>query len=366
MKNIIKIILNFCKFIIGSVEQNISPIKIGWEVTERCNSKCKTCQRWRNNNISAELTTAEGIDFLKQIKDAGVSGISFSGGEPLLRKDIFDLVRYAKRIGLQTSIISNGFMINSEDKAALLCSSGLDRISLSIDGSTPAVNDWIRGVNGGYEKVIRATALLQKHRTSNKPKIYYNTTFNKKNIFQFHGMVKLITKMNIDGWGFQLIHNSREALLFPVEEILVERNEINELCHQIKETKAKHKHLFANYDGFYSEFATYVQDKKKLSKYRCIAGSLAGIIEANGNIRACQVAPYILGNIREKSFKEIWYSAKAKEIRQKIKDGKCPVCWLNCYAPLSILLYDLSRVRLNKIFNKNNWSSYLSILKELL
>ena len=360
----IKKVKNILKFTLNGIDKKPVPVKLTWEVGMLCNSKCKYCQRWSVKDTSTDLTTEEGEVLLRQINEAGVSVISFSGGEPLLRDDIYHLISYAAGLGLTTSLISNGLLIDSEERATRLCSTGLDRICLSLDGPVPEVHDSIRGIKGGFEKVISAAHLLKKNRSGGKPKIYFNTTLSKENIAEFKEITELVHQMKVDGWAFQLVHEgSNETLLFPEENILVECDAVRKLHHDMKSMKSKYRALFVHYDGFYDNFVTYVDDKEKLYKYRCIAGTLAGTIDPNGNVRVCISTSYVLGNIREKSFIEIWHSEKANEARQDIKNGECPLCWMCCYAPLTVFLSDVEKFRLHKILSKPNIKNYLRMLK---
>ena len=244
MISTIKKVSNIGKFALAGFNNNPVPIKLTWEVSMLCNSRCKFCQRWSVRDTSKDLTTEEGEQLLRQIKEVGVSVISFSGGEPLLRDDIYHLIRYAKKLGLITSLISNGLLIDSEERASRLCSTGLDRICLSLDGPTPEVHDSMRGVKGGFEKVINATHLLKRNRSNGKPEININTTLSKENIAEFKGIVELVYQMKVDGWAFQLVYEGdNETLFSPREDILVEYDAIKKLHHDIESMKSQYRVL---------------------------------------------------------------------------------------------------------------------------
>jgi len=115
MISTIKKVSNIGKFVPAGFKNNPVPVKVNWEVSMLCNSRCKFCQRWSVRDTSKDLTTEEGEQLLRQIKEVGVSVISFSGGEPLLRDDIYHLIRYAKKLGFITSLTSNVLLIDSEE-----------------------------------------------------------------------------------------------------------------------------------------------------------------------------------------------------------------------------------------------------------
>ena len=129
---------------------------ISWNVTKRCNLFCDHCYRDSGpyTNTNTELSTEEGKKLVREIKKAGLNIIVFSGGEPLLRGDIYELIEYTSSLGITSFMGSNGTLINQE-VAKHLKEIGLDAIAISLDSLTPKVHDQFRKVEGSYYKAVQ-------------------------------------------------------------------------------------------------------------------------------------------------------------------------------------------------------------------
>src|SRR4030067_1809023 len=139
--------------------ESIKPRLCSILVTEKCILKCKTCNFWRRSK--PEMTTEQIISLIMDLNRFGVELITFSGGEPLIRNDIFLLSKKVIELGMQPAIISNGFLINNS--TAKKMSNVFSFIAISIDGATAGTHDFIRGVPGSFERAVNAIKLLKKH-----------------------------------------------------------------------------------------------------------------------------------------------------------------------------------------------------------
>ena len=137
--------------------------RILWEITPACNMKCKHCLFFSNNkdfNLKA-LSTDEIFKIIDNIsKDSSLNAIWLSGGEPLLRKDIVEICKYISSKKIIPSISTNGVLMTPE-LAKKLYEAGVNYIHLSIDGSTPETHDRLRGVDGAFEKLMKAIKILK-------------------------------------------------------------------------------------------------------------------------------------------------------------------------------------------------------------
>jgi MoaA/NifB/PqqE/SkfB family radical SAM enzyme len=127
------------------------PGEVVWAVTRRCNLKCKHCSIAGED--PEELTTEEGFGIIEEAAKLGHVKFAFTGGEPLLRDDIYDLIEYASSFDMQVVMATNGTLITKE-VAEKLKKAGLERAAMSIDG-IGNVHDELRGVNGAFEDVLR-------------------------------------------------------------------------------------------------------------------------------------------------------------------------------------------------------------------
>ena len=143
--------------------KNLSPfpVDVSLKVTEKCNSRCITCNVWREQAEKKDLTIEEIESIFHQLKGAKIKTISFYGGEPLLRKDIGDLIRSAKKIikGVKILIITNAVLL--KDKAEEISCAGVDVVCVSLDG-IGETDEKIRGFSGHYQKAIEGIRRLKE------------------------------------------------------------------------------------------------------------------------------------------------------------------------------------------------------------
>ena len=126
---------------------------ISWNTTSRCNLFCRHCYRESGpeNDRAGEMTTAEGRELIASIRRAGFRLLIFSGGEPLLREDIFDLVAAARDTGLMPAMGTNGTLLTGET-AARLAESGLRGVAVSVDSLDREYHDAFRGTPGAFDR----------------------------------------------------------------------------------------------------------------------------------------------------------------------------------------------------------------------
>ena len=133
-----------------------------WETTAGCNLECVHCRRLdvAHELMRNDLSTEEGRRLIDQIAEVGRPVLVFSGGEPLLRPDLFELAERAKNRGLLTALATNGTLID-EPLARRIAAAGFDRVSVSLDGADAATHDRFRGLDGSFDLAIRALNLLR-------------------------------------------------------------------------------------------------------------------------------------------------------------------------------------------------------------
>ncbi len=137
------------------------PFIVTYSFTRLCNLKCRHCYSNGGTKGEHELSPEKAMDVVKQVAEAGVHIIIFDGGEPLMREDIYELIRHAKRLGLMTVLGTNGTLI-TPSVAGKLLDAGLDHCAVSIDGATRGTHEWLRGVEGCFEKAVNGAKHVQK------------------------------------------------------------------------------------------------------------------------------------------------------------------------------------------------------------
>ncbi len=153
------------------------PKWIAWETTQKCNLKCVHC-RCSSDMLSSEgdFTTEEGKNLLKEIADFSKPVVVLSGGEPLMRPDIFELAGYGTSLGLRMCMATNGALVTDE-VCAKMKAADIKMVSLSLDGSCAEVHDNFRQCPGSFDGVVRAAELFRK----NGQKFLINSSFTKRN-----------------------------------------------------------------------------------------------------------------------------------------------------------------------------------------
>ena len=161
---------------------------IAWEVTRSCNLACKHCRAEAHEEpYPGELTTKQALKLIDTFPGLGSPIIIFTGGEPLLRKDIFQLVDHANSLGLRCVMAFNGTLITPEN-AQKMRASGIQRCSISIDGPDRQSHDQFRGVPGAFASALRRIEYLK---TAGIP-FQVNTTVIRANLNQFKNIFDLV------------------------------------------------------------------------------------------------------------------------------------------------------------------------------
>ena len=297
------------------------PLVLSWNVTRKCNLKCPHCYiNATTKQLKNELTTEEAKDLIDQICKVSRPLLILSGGEPLLREDIFELIRYGAAKGLKMGLGSNGCLIDARI-AKRLKEAGIETVSISLDSHIPEQHDEFRGVGGSWEKAVRAIKALREEGVL----VQVNTTVTQHNYDQIDEIMSLVEKIGVENFHlFFLVPTGRGVKIADVSPAKYE--------NMIKTTFARvAKHKLNVRPSCAPQFMRIAKDMG-LNMRRWIRGCLAGLyycrVYPNGDITPCPYLPIKLGNVREKSFKEIWFNS---EMFKTLRDfnalkGKCGVC----------------------------------------
>jgi heme b synthase len=312
------------------------PKWLAWEVTQRCNLKCVHC-RCSSDMASSEgdFTTEEGKKLLKEIADFSKPVVVLSGGEPLLRRDIFDLASYGTSIGLRMCMATNGSLITDEI-CRKMRESDIKMVSLSLDGSSAAIHDDFRQCPGAFEGAIRAAEMLRK----NGQKFLINSSFTKRNQADIPDVFRLAKGLGATAWYmFMIVPTGRgEEILNELisgadyEEILDwhYRQEKAEDEILMRPTCAPHYYRIVPQKSK-AEGVTFERRSLSFSTgggKGCIAAQSICLIDCFGNVKPCSYFPRIAGNVKETPFREIW---EKSELFNELRDfgsykGKCGDC----------------------------------------
>lgn len=183
---------NFCPADKTSPE-NFELRLVSWNLTFKCNLRCAHCYIDAGEREGrGELSTNEGKMLIDQITEVGKPVLILSGGEPLLRKDVFKLARYASEKGLKVAMGTNGTLITDE-VAKQLKLSGVRRIAVSLDSRVPEKHDEFRGVKGSWKRAVEGIEACRR----NEIDVQINTTITQQNYDEIDDILDLAEKLGV-------------------------------------------------------------------------------------------------------------------------------------------------------------------------
>jgi radical SAM protein with 4Fe4S-binding SPASM domain len=290
-----------------------------------------------------ELTTQEMKKVIDDYKDIGTTGIGFTGGEPMLRNDIFELIKYTKSKGMVTHMSSNGFMLNKKI-ASKIMQSGLDAIGFSLDGATARTHDKIRGIKGSYDRVINSIKLLNGLNKRRKKKliIVVVTVISTLNLHEIKDLVALLRNLEVDKISFIPFHDigvlSNGTPSMNKHKIRAkEMKELDKVIDFLIKAK-KELSIIDSSANFLKLFKYCFRDKKL--PIPCYAGYATFSIDGYGDMYPCfpmmemGLAKNVV-NVRDVSLKDYWRSKELNKLRKRIKH--CRKCYWNNQTEISLL-----------------------------
>ncbi len=294
---------------------------ISWNTTRRCNQFCQHCYRDAGPEADAnELTTQEGFALLDEIARAGFRIMVLSGGEPLVRPDILDLIRHGSSAGLRVVLGTNGTLITRE-LARELKDAGCARVGISLDSVDPAAHDSLRRMDGAWERSVEGMGYC---REIGLP-FQLHTTVTERNQAEVTALTDLAVELGAAAHHiFFLVPTGRgedleaESLRAREYERLLNRilDKQQEVDIELKPTCAPHFMRIARRRGIPMRFTK-----------GCLAGTHYCVITPPGDVQPCPYLPITVGNVRETPFSQIWQSAPLfEELRQAELKGRCGGC----------------------------------------
>ncbi|MBN2461482.1 MAG: DUF3463 domain-containing protein [Candidatus Cloacimonetes bacterium] len=281
------------------------PLALTHHVTSRCNAKCSICDLWkRSKNSSRDLTLSEICQMLKSARNAGIISYTAFGGEPLLRKEICDILDFSKKLGFLNSLITNGYLLpEMADKIIPL----VDYLIISLD-SNDELHDEIRGIKGLRNRIINGIEL-----TANRTNVIINTVISNLNLDKIDGLMVLAKAygVSITFEPMAIYKGFNEHLAPSIEDL----------------NRAFSKILAYKKSGFpVGNSQSYLSNFTNRKKYVCHAPKIYIKVDFDGRIYTCQDMNW--GNIKDRDFKEIF---KSKSFRDFCKiNESCNKCVVSC------------------------------------
>jgi radical SAM protein with 4Fe4S-binding SPASM domain len=343
---------------------NLLPVLSEVALTYRCNLSCLFCYAscsCRRADAGGELPTSSLQRILDVIrKDAQVPSTSFTGGEPMLRPDIVDLVAYAKSIGLRVNLITNGTLVDA-DAAHALRQAGLDSAQVSLEGVTPETHDVLTQVEGSFQATLAGVGHL---RDVGLP-VHTNTTLNRRNLGEATEFPRLARELGLKRLSMNLIIPCGSAasarapaglarrypprpdetgrgtseLGAPGEELWVRYSEVGDVVRAVRKAAR----------GWGVEFLWYSPTPccifnpvaEGLGHKGCAACDGLLSVAPSGDVLPCSSLAEPVGNLLREPFVDIWRSERARYYQERgyaheicrgcalfeLCDGACPIYW---------------------------------------
>ncbi|MBN2136909.1 MAG: radical SAM protein [Sedimentisphaerales bacterium] len=317
-----------------------------WETTIKCNLACAHCRRIEDDDaVVTDLSTEQGMKLIDQLAEIGrdqpmMPVLVFSGGEPLCRNDLFDLIAHARKAGLILALASNGTLIDSST-AERIRKSGIARVSISLDGATPEIHNKLRQLKGSFEDAIKGIGHLHQKEVP----FQINITLAKHNAHQLEEVYELARSLGAValhifmlvpvGCGQTLAETD---MLSPqqYEEMLLKICRLDGLGQlQVKVTCGPHYERVIRQQGLHKARKTSGHPGGLVpgrSAHGASKGCLAGLgilfVGHQGDVFPCGYLPVNCGNITKTALAEIW---RTNEDLATMRDsealqGKCGVC----------------------------------------
>lgn len=325
----------------NGVSEGRGPVVV-WNCTKTCNLNCVHCYaRSEAIKYQNELTHEEGLSLIDQLADFKVPVILFSGGEPLLRPDFFELTNYAASKGIRPTISTNGTRID-EDIAKRLKDMGVGYVGISLDGCE-ATHDKFRGKPGAFQMALRGI----RNCVATGQKVGLRFTITRDNVQDLDSIFDLLERENIDRVCFyHLVYSGRGSAMVERDlnheesrramDLIIRRTLDFKARGINKEILTVDNHADAVYLYLKMREKDPVLGERVLKLIQSNGGNRSGMafgnIDSVGNVHPDQFTQYItLGNVRERPFGEIWTDL-SNPIMAGLKDrkpllkGRCPKC----------------------------------------
>ncbi len=304
------------------------PLNVLFIVGKKCNSRCIMCDIWKSKEKEESYEQIKKI--IDEIHSLGVKNITFTGGEPFLRKDIFKIINYSSKKGLNTTIVTNGTLVNKNLIKQIL-KSGLKNIYFSIDG-TKNVNDKIRGKEGTFDKTISNMKNLLEVKNKELMVSVISVLMNQ-NLEDILDLIALVKKMHVDSFVMQPIHSQESESAFSItsekSDLLIQKSRyktVNEVMNEFIRLKKENPSFIENSITYLEQVKRFLKNEKL--RFNCLAGFSFCGIDAKGNVYPCLYQRPV-GNVFDSSLKEIWQSDLYNKTRGKMKT--CSKCLLLCH-----------------------------------
>ncbi|ALU11537.1 heme biosynthesis protein [Ignicoccus islandicus DSM 13165] len=308
-----------------------APFLIVWNFTNMCNLRCKHCYQRADKPLPDELTLEEKLAVVEDLDRAGVAAVALSGGEPTIHPHFFRIVEELSSRGIYVAVATNGWLFSEKKYLAKAKEKGVRYVEVSVDSADPRKHDDFRGVPGSWKKAVQALRNAVELKVNHAMAV----TITRNNLDEVDDILNLAEELGIwrvvffnfvpVGRGKEIIDldltpEEREGFMRKIAKEMVRRKlEIYTTAPQYSRvtmevlgiTTPTHfsAPINSGYNKLVSALAEFIGG--------CGAGRIYAALEPNGDVTPCVFLPIVVGNVRRKSFREIW---ETSDLFLKLRD----------------------------------------------
>ncbi len=315
------------------------PILSELAITYKCNLRCVFC--YAGCNCTTQPVNDEKVMTVTEIKtvldklwhEGKVPSVSFTGGEPTLHKQLPELIKHAKDLGMRVNLITNGTRING-DLAQWLADAGLDSAQVSLEGTSAEIHNLVTQGQSSFDKTVAAVG----HLKTVGIRVHTNTTINRMNVHEMPDMPRFVREvLDNERFSMNLLVPTGSAVVHP--DLIVRYSEIGGWLGKIQAQSKTHDVEFLWYSP--TPMCMFNPIPAGLGNHGCSACDGLISVAPNGSVIPCASYDDEVGSLLDNDLVDVWNSNKAKGYRDKalahpqcrecsqfdICNGACPLYW---------------------------------------
>jgi MoaA/NifB/PqqE/SkfB family radical SAM enzyme len=313
------------------------PVTFYGLVNARCNVKCRYCEYWRLAHYPEEMTIEQWHAALLSVKEfVGDFSINFSGGEPFIKPGFIDLLGWCRDNGIKAGVTTNGSALTQANAARVVAAHPFN-VNISVDAPSAEVHDYLRGSPGLFDKLSQGIIYLLEERKRQQVEfpITVKPTVNSVNFRHLPALVEWAARLGdlcvspqpMDRWTPETCNELwiEEADLAELEAVIERLVAMQENGAPILTPEHLLRLMPSHFRGLQAPRSTLP----------CRVGMRNLFVRSNGDVEVCVMGFPFIGNIKEHSAREIWHSAKAREVRKGTVTCK-KLCLITCLSQKTV------------------------------
>jgi radical SAM protein with 4Fe4S-binding SPASM domain len=311
------------------------PVSCFWEITDACNLRCIHCENRAGRKLRNELNTEKALALPASLRAMGCETVILTGGEPLIRRDWFQIASTCTSVGMNVEVVTNGLLVDGQTIGQLK-DAGVHTLCVSLDGNEETHNQIRIGPEGKKKSVYQAALNAVRLCREASLGVHVVTQINRKNLAELPQMFDLLADMDVNVWQLQLCM-PMGRLMDHTDDYLISPQDLPVLIQTISDLIKRNTMTVAVADniGYYSPEEPLVRGslrRKNAFWTGCQAGCRSAAICSDGLVKGCPSHPrdFAVGNLYEESFETIWQDAARFSYNTQWREadlvGECAKC----------------------------------------